>query len=65
MIKIVPLSNETIIGEDHLMTISSALDEALELYKKYHKNYEQIPYIEEDAIEIHFQNYYSNHIIET
>lgn len=57
MLKIVPKSNESIIGEEHLYTIMFGLEDVLKLYEKELK--------ELDKTDYYFQKRYENKIYET
>lgn len=65
MIKIVPKSNTTIIGEDHLYTIMFRLQDALELYKNELNEYSKKDYSEMSAEEIHLMKWHKNKIFDT
>lgn len=62
MVKIIPKSKETIIGEEHLFTIMFGLEDVLEVYKTNLNKLNKIDYNDMNAQEAYLQKHYENKI---
>lgn len=64
MIKVIPNSKDTIIGEEHLYTIKFGLEDVLKVYKKEVEKYNKMDYSKMTGEEIHLMKWYENKVFD-
>lgn len=65
MIKIIPKSKESIIGEYHLYPIMFVLEDALKIYKLELERFEKMEYDKMTGEEVHIMKWYENKVFDT